>query len=214
MDVTATTSVTTTTSSGGKAAQTSDYQTFLKMLTTQLQNQDPTAPMESSDFAVQLATFSGVEQQTLTNQHLASLGRQINGLAFGDLSSWLGGEAMVHTPVSVEGRPLTLYPQIAPKADAAVLVVKDMQGNTIARSTLDPKEGSTEWTPVDATGAPLPSGKYTLSVESLADGTQIATGSVGHYVTVAEARSGAQGTMLVLADGTEIAAADVTSFKR
>ena len=40
-----------------------DFQTFLKMLTTQIKNQDPLNPMEGSDFAVQLATFSGVEQQ-------------------------------------------------------------------------------------------------------------------------------------------------------
>ena len=43
----------------------SDFQTFLTMLTTQLQNQDPLNPVESSDFAVQLATFSGVEQQVI-----------------------------------------------------------------------------------------------------------------------------------------------------
>ena len=40
-----------------------DFETFLKMLTTQIRNQDPLNPMEGSEFAVQLATFSGVEQQ-------------------------------------------------------------------------------------------------------------------------------------------------------
>ncbi|MGY0406707.1 flagellar hook capping FlgD N-terminal domain-containing protein, partial [Pseudoalteromonas sp. SYSU M81241] len=50
MDVTATTSVTTKTSAATTAqtATNSDYQTFLRMLTTQLQHQDPLSPMESS----------------------------------------------------------------------------------------------------------------------------------------------------------------------
>ena len=52
-----------------------DFNTFLVMLTTQLQNQDPLNPIESSDYAVQLATFSGVEQQVRTNQLLQEIGR-------------------------------------------------------------------------------------------------------------------------------------------
>lgn len=44
---------------GQTAKITSDFNTFLRMLTVQMQNQDPLKPIESSDFAVQLATFSG-----------------------------------------------------------------------------------------------------------------------------------------------------------
>lgn len=49
------------------AFASSDFETFLKMLTTQIKNQDPLNPMEGTEFAVQLATFSGVEQQVMTN---------------------------------------------------------------------------------------------------------------------------------------------------
>jgi len=45
----------------------SDFETFLRMLTVQMQNQDPLNPVDSSDYAVQLATFSSVEQQVQTN---------------------------------------------------------------------------------------------------------------------------------------------------
>ena len=51
----------------------SDFDTFLKLLTTQMKNQDPLNPIDSTDYATQLATFSGVEQQTRTNQLLESL---------------------------------------------------------------------------------------------------------------------------------------------
>jgi flagellar basal-body rod modification protein FlgD len=52
---------------------TADFQTFLQLLTTQLKNQDPLNPMESTEYATQLATFSGVEQQVRTNELLESL---------------------------------------------------------------------------------------------------------------------------------------------
>ena len=47
------------------AVLSSDFETFLKMLTTQMQNQDPLNPVDSTDYATQLATFSSVEQQVL-----------------------------------------------------------------------------------------------------------------------------------------------------
>ena len=43
-------------------AISSDFDTFLRMLTVQMRNQDPLDPIDSADYAVQLATFSGVEQ--------------------------------------------------------------------------------------------------------------------------------------------------------
>ena len=47
--------------------------TFLQLLMAQLQNQDPTKPMDSTEYVGQLATFSQVEQATKTNQKLDSL---------------------------------------------------------------------------------------------------------------------------------------------
>ena len=62
----------------GLAKLSSDYTLFLRLLTTQMQNQDPLNPMDSADYAMQLATFSGVEQQVRSNQLLESLAAQSN----------------------------------------------------------------------------------------------------------------------------------------
>lgn len=51
----------------------SDFSFFLKMLTTQLKNQDPTEPMDVSQMTQQIAQYSGVEQQIKTNTMLESL---------------------------------------------------------------------------------------------------------------------------------------------
>lgn len=55
------------------APQTVDYQAFLKLLVTQMKNQDPTSPMDSTDYMAQLATFSQVEQSVQTNSKLDAL---------------------------------------------------------------------------------------------------------------------------------------------
>ena len=50
-----------------------DYNTFLKLLLAQLKNQDPTKPMDSTEYMSQLASFSNVEQSIQTNTKLDSL---------------------------------------------------------------------------------------------------------------------------------------------
>jgi flagellar basal-body rod modification protein FlgD len=64
---------TTRAANSQSGSATPDYDTFLKLLMAQLTNQDPTAPMESTDYMAQLAQFSSVEQQTKTNNKLDSL---------------------------------------------------------------------------------------------------------------------------------------------
>ena len=61
------------TSSDALSSLTSNYNQFLTLLTTQLQNQDPTSPMTSDTFTSELAQFAGVEQQIQTNTNLTQL---------------------------------------------------------------------------------------------------------------------------------------------
>ena len=82
MDIAQTTPATASSAApaAAKPRITSDFDTFLQMLTAQMKNQDPLNPIESADFATQLATFSSVEQAVLTNDLLRGLMSQ-TGLA-------------------------------------------------------------------------------------------------------------------------------------
>src|SRR6185437_4592382 len=60
-------------SSNGVLNFTQNFNTFLTLLTTQLQNQDPLSPMDTNTFTQQLVSFSEVEQQIDTNNNLQSL---------------------------------------------------------------------------------------------------------------------------------------------
>ena len=53
----AATAITSAASGPASSAITSDFETFIRMLTVQMENQDPLNPMESTEFATQLATL-------------------------------------------------------------------------------------------------------------------------------------------------------------
>ncbi len=196
-----------------ESAIVSDYDTFLLMLTTQMQNQDPLDPVDSSDFAVQLATFAGVEQQTLTNDLLDTLNAQFGMMSMAQLAGWVGQEARAAVPVYYDGTPVTLSPNPAAIADRAVLVVTDSSGQLVSREELPVSDDAYQWLGADAAGNPLPTGLYTVSLESYAGETLVATTPVESYALILEAQGGPGGTELLLAGGVKVAAESVTALR-
>lgn len=188
------------TTASEKTAQSANFDTFLRMLTTQLQNQDPLNPMEGSDFAVQLATFSGVEQQAQTNKLLESMIAQTGG-SLGQVADWIGKEVRTTEPVWFGEKPLTL--DIAPPAtaDSVTLVVLNETGAVVTREDIGTGEGQIDWFGRDASGAKLPDGRYSFVIESSRAGEVISEDAVGAYVAVAEAQIGSGGVELIFAGG-------------
>ncbi|KGB83611.1 MAG: flagellar basal body rod modification protein [Confluentimicrobium sp.] len=195
------------------APESSDFETFLKMLTTQMQNQDPLNPVESSDFAVQLATFSGVEQQVRTNDLLSALTSQLGAGGIADLAGWVGMEARSTAPALFRGQPVSIAPRPDSGADAAQLVVLDEQGAEVQRLALSVSEDAYLWAGTDAAGIPLPDGLYRFEVESFAGGELLGRSPAEVYSTVAEARIADGQTALVLDSGVSVAAGDVTALR-
>ena len=207
------TAASTTTATATATAGSTNFDTFLRMLTTQLQNQDPLNPMEGSDFAVQLATFSGVEQQVRTNQLLVEMQTRFQQMGMAEMASWIGKEARSNAPVRFDGTPVTLSPNPARGATGAVLVVRDAQGQLVAREQIPVSAEPYLWLGADATGTPLPPGTYSLSLESLQGENVIFTGAMEHYSRVIEARGTPEGTKLVLEGGIEVPATAVTALR-
>ena len=207
------TTVTAPTPAPKAAALGTDYETFLKMLTVQMQNQDPLNPIESSDYAVQLATFSGVEQQMKTNELLGALGSQFGLIGMAQLAGWVGQEARAAVPVWMDGTPVTLSPEPADLADQAVLVVRDAAGTLVSREDLPVSDAPYQWLGADAAGDPLPEGLYSLSLESYSQGALVSTTPMQSYARILEAQGGAAGTTLLLEGGVRVAAADVTALR-
>lgn len=207
----ATAAATTATAADG-AATSANFDTFLKMLTTQLQNQDPLNPMEGSDFAVQLATFSGVEQQAQTNKLLMQMVTQAGG-SLGQLADWIGKEVRTTEPVWFGDKPLTL--DIAPdeRADGVTLVVLSEAGREVSREEIGTGTGQIDWFGRDESGRKLADGRYSFVIESSRGGEVIAERMVGAYVGVAEAQQGSAGVELIFRGGGSAPVGDIQAIR-
>ncbi len=86
----------TNTASSSTSGSSLDYNAFLKLLIAQMQNQDPTKPIDSTEFVAQLAAFSNVEQGIKTNTKLDSL---MTSLALTQADGLIG-----HTVTSADGK--------------------------------------------------------------------------------------------------------------
>ncbi|PZX15057.1 flagellar basal-body rod modification protein FlgD [Palleronia aestuarii] len=191
----------------------SDFNTFLTMLTTQIQNQDPLKPMNAEEFAVQLATFSNVEQQVRGNQLLEQMVAQSGGGDLSSLSGWIGREARATMPAMFSGAPITLDPESPIAGSTHHLVVRDRAGTEIHRQSISANGEPVTWTGMVKGGKLAQSGVYDFSVESFEGQNLVATEPVKTYARVSEVRSSPDGATLVFAGGVEIPATDVSAVR-
>ena len=191
-----------------------NYDTFLKMMTTQIKNQDPLNPMSADQLAVQLATFSGVEQQTKTNDLLAQLLGQSALTGMGQMVGWVGKEARIAAPAYFDGStPVTLSPNPAQAATKAVLVVTDQSGAEVSRTELPLGTNEYAWQGRDAQGNVLPKGVYTLNLESWQGDKVLDTSQIEHYAKISEIRSTSDGVSALLPGGVEALVAEITAIR-
>lgn len=190
-----------------------DFETFLVMLTTQMKNQDPLNPMESSDFAVQLATFSGVEQQVRSNDLLADLGQQFGVMNLGQLASWVGMDVRSTAPQSFTGQPLDLYTSVPATADRAELIISDAYGRVVQRQDFDPSAGTVTWAGVSEGGLAMQSGLYSFAVQPYSDGAPLGLQAVEAFSRVTEVRTDRGQAVLVLEGGVIQPADAITALR-
>ncbi|MEO1152281.1 MAG: flagellar hook capping FlgD N-terminal domain-containing protein [Pseudomonadota bacterium] len=197
----------------GAASLSSDFETFLKMLTVQMENQDPLNPIQSSDFAVQLATFSGVEQQVRTNDLLSGLTERLGIGGIGQYAAWVGMEGRAPVAAEFDGTPVTVFPALPTDADQATLIVRDASGGEVQRTALPVPSESFVWNGTDNSGAPVPNGFYSFETEAAADGQPISFDPAEVYGRITEARLDGDAGVVVFADGTSVAADTVSGLR-
>ncbi|WP_322891211.1 MULTISPECIES: flagellar hook capping FlgD N-terminal domain-containing protein [unclassified Yoonia] len=191
----------------------SDFETFLRMLTAQMKNQDPLNPVESSDFATQLATFSGVEQAVLTNDLLRALSAQMGVAGMADLASWVGKEVRAPAPAYFDGAPVTLHPNPMAIANAGEIIVRDAGGAVVQRFASPATTDPVQWNGIGSNGVRLPNGVYSFAFASLNDGQLLGEAPVETYNKVTEVRSDAGQASLIVIGGITIPARDVKALR-
>ena len=99
MDVNAATAAASQTATA-KTSLSGNFDMFLRLLTTQLQNQDPLEPLDSTKFTEQLVSYSQVEQQINTNANLEALLALTKAGAGSIAVSYLGKTAVTAGPLT------------------------------------------------------------------------------------------------------------------
>jgi flagellar basal-body rod modification protein FlgD len=197
--------------------QTIDSASFLKLLTTQMTNQDPTAPMDTNTMTTQLSQItqtSGIQEM---NASLKSLLSEVTGNRIGDAASWIGKAALVSGQTAQPLGDGSYQGQVTlPSAAATVSIsLKDAEGNIVHSETgSNVSAGAFQfaWDGKDSTGAAV-SGPLTMVVSATAkDGSSISpTTAVWQTVTGVNSPAGGSAAQLTTSVGT-VAPSDVISL--
>jgi flagellar basal-body rod modification protein FlgD len=171
-NVTATTTNPTTTTTGTTASAVDqqtiagNFDTFLRLLTTQLKNQNPLDPLDTNQFTQQLVSFAGVEQQIRQNQQLETL------ISIQKSSQATTALQFVGATVAVDGQTAALtnhqatWTFNAPKPVTASVTIKSATGQTVYTGTVPMTAGEQafRWDGRDNSGTQWPDGNYTMSI--------------------------------------------------
>ncbi len=154
---------------------------FLNLLTVQLQNQDPSSPVKNEDFIAQLAQFSSLEQLVSIQESLDMVYLGIASVNNATMAGLLGSEVVasgdqVHK--DGEGEVTVHYTAGAP-VQSGTVTIADEDGTVVATLELGDVgqgEGELVWDGKDLDGNPVGEGDYTITIT--------ATGTDGESVTV------------------------------
>jgi flagellar basal-body rod modification protein FlgD len=191
----------------------SDFETFLQMLTAQARYQDPLEPIDSSEYAAQLAQFSMVEQQVLSNDLLTALGTQLGTSNMGQMAAWIGMEARSSAPAAFDGAPVTIAVNPAAGADQAFALVHDESGQEVARIQVPLSAEQIEWDGTLADGSIAEPGVFHFSLESRSLGNLLGTTPAESYAKVTEARRENGETVLILQGGAKVGASAISALR-
>ncbi|THF65727.1 flagellar hook assembly protein FlgD [Pseudothauera nasutitermitis] len=197
------------TTSTTEQSEAQEMQTrFLKLLTTQLQNQDPLNPMENAELTSQLAQLSTVEGIEKLNTMMGKL------LAAQESTEALQSAALVGRGVLVEGRGLVLTEagaiggfELDGPADEVVLTITDASGLEVARLELSGVEAGSHnyvWDGTASDGSQAAEGVYTVTVSATQGGVAVSSRAL---------QFGAVTSVIRNASGSDLQVGDLGIFK-
>ncbi|MFM2042810.1 MAG: putative basal-body rod modification protein FlgD [Pseudomonadota bacterium] len=196
---------------GNSAAQVrlaSDTQSFLKLLTAQLTNQDPLSPVDPTQFVAQLAQFSTVEQAVESNTRLGEVLSQLR--ASGDRMdlAYLGREVEVESDritLSAEGATQARY-TVPEGADRVTLRILDADGTVVRTLPAGTAPGPRDliWDGRGDGGGPLAPGSYRVEVAAQDSAGKALAAPVTITDRVARIRREDGETLFVLSGGQQV----------
>jgi flagellar basal-body rod modification protein FlgD len=175
---------TKTDSSGATLSTTADttlagnFQTFLTLLTTQLQNQNPLDPLDTNQFTQQLVQFAGVEQQLKTNDQLTSLVSLQQTAQSTQALGFVGKTAVVDGSTTNLVSSAATWNLSVPTNSNVAITIANSTGQNVFSGTYPVTAGDNQafaWDGKGNDGTQWPDGKYTMTATALdASGNHVA----------------------------------------
>ncbi len=209
---TATTGTGSTGSTGGNGI-TADYNTFLNLLTAQIQNQDPLSPMDTTQWTQQLVQYSQVEQALKTNGYLATIAAN-SGNTMSNAVSYIGKTVQTSdSTATLNNGSANWNYHVADDAASVTLKVTDSKGNVLYTETssdVSSGDHSFNWDGKTSAGKTETSGDYTLTVTAKDSNGNAVTTTSGVTGTVNSASTASDGTVQIDVSGTTVPLSKVT----
>jgi len=176
-------SSTSSTSSSGTNGVTLGGTDFLTLMLAQLQNQDPTSPVDSNEFLSQLASLSEVQGITQLNSSFTALSNSLVSSQALQASSLLGHQAMVTSStatLSTAGGTITGAVSVPQTSSSVVLNITNSAGVLVKSINLGAQSAGLAdftWNGQTSSGSAAPAGTYTLNAQvgGVSGGTAIST---------------------------------------
>jgi flagellar basal-body rod modification protein FlgD len=159
--------------------------TFLELLTAQLQHQDPLNPMDTSQFTNQLVLFAQVQQQIDINQNLETMMGSQNNAALASSANYLGtGVTAVSSALPLQDSKSTFYYTTPANTKSVSIVITDSAGNIVStqNGVATPGTQTATWDGSNVSGGTSADGTYHVTVT--------ATGTTGQTTQLDTAISG------------------------
>ncbi|MBS4045831.1 MAG: flagellar hook assembly protein FlgD [Alphaproteobacteria bacterium] len=220
--VTGVSNVNTTQASAANTAASAlagNFEMFLQLLTTQLKNQDPTSPMDPSEFTQQLVQFSQVEQQININRNLESMMAMLQSQQASANLNYIGKVVDFESPdvELVEGGSAFWTYNLPSGTETVEFKIVDEDGKVVRSGSMPAKDvvmgpnGRTEvaWDGTDAEGDDCDPGTYTLEITAKDSAGKVIDGANVNgrgYVQSVEVIDGVQ---YLIASGTKVPPEDV-----
>jgi flagellar basal-body rod modification protein FlgD len=175
---TGTNSSSTSNTSSSNTTIANNFQTFLTLLTTQLQNQNPLDPLDTNQFTAQLVQFAGVEQQLRQNDQLATLVSLEKSAQSTQALGYVGYTVSVDgSKAPYDGTNSAAWTLNAPNDTTAAITITNSAGQTVFSGNYPVTKGKANftWDGKGNDGTQYPAGYYTIN----ASGKDTAGNSVG-----------------------------------
>ena len=171
--------------------QTLDQTDFMNILLTELRYQDPSEPMDSKEFAVQLTQFSSLESLSNINSTLDDLLAYQQSMQNATVTNMIGKTVTVVGNSSYLNGTADMSYNLADDAASVKIIIKDEAGKVLRSDDLNAQNAGSQsysWDGKDDLGNDMPLGNYTFEIDaldSLDNPVGVTTKSLGKVTNIA-----------------------------